>query len=137
MKAFIIISTIILVFGSDVYQKNNQDCYYNINADDFFLKVNQEEIFILDVREYKNFKKNRINGALSIPDKKTLIEFTSKIDNNSKLLIYCTKGEVSAQVCEILCKELGFSEVYNLDKGINNWIDKGYDLDKSKYKREK
>ena len=54
---------------------------------------------------------------------------TSKLEElyqykDEVILIYCAKGQSSAIVCKYL-ESKGFSNVYNLLNGINNYISKG------------
>ena len=49
-----------------------------------------------------------------------------KIDENTKILVYCAGGYRSALAAKTL-KDLGFKNVYNLG-GYSEWIDNGGDI---------
>jgi len=136
MKVFVLLFTIFLSIGSNVYQKNPQDCYESINADDFYLYMNQDSTVVLDVREYKEYKKNRISDARSIPNKKFLLEYCKNLDKQTIILVYCEMGITSKTVSKILCNELKFTNVYNLNQGLETWIMRGYDIDNSRIKKK-
>lgn len=135
MKVITIIFTILLSIGSDFHQKKIDDCFVLVQPDDFFLKMHQDNSIVLDVRLYKEFKKSRIDGAIAIPDKQTLVNFCQKLNKNTNLLIYCSDGYRSKTASEILCKELNFKNVYSLNQGLESWINRGYDLDETRYKK--
>lgn len=55
--------------------------------------------------------------------------FTKKYkDPNQLIVAYCKSGARGAIVVNRL-KELGYTNVYNLDGGIKAWMAKGYDVD--------
>ncbi len=58
-------------------------------------------------------------------------EISSRIDElpqdkNRKIVLYCRSGSMSRVAAEELVK-MGYTNVYNLDGGINAWKAQGYD----------
>lgn len=137
MKVLTLIFTILLSISSVIHQKNNNHCYTLIKADDFFLKMHQENTIVIDVRVFKNYKKSRIDGAIAIPDKKTLLDFFYSLNKNTTILVYCSDGYRSGTAADILCRELNFIHVFSLNRGLDEWINRGYDVDKTPYRKIK
>jgi len=88
----------------------------------------KKNILILDVRtdmEYKN--RGHIKDAILIP----VQNLNSRIDElenfkNHKILVYCASGSRSVSACRILYKH-DFNP-YNINGGINGWINNNYKL---------
>lgn len=84
---------------------------------------NNDDAFILDVRESGDFGKGHIKGAINLP----LSAFKDKLDSisshkNSVVLAYCASGASSSKACRLLT-QAGFTNVHNIAGGINAWLD--------------
>ena len=96
--------------------------------------ISESNTVIIDVREESEVHSlGIIKNAIHIP--RGLLEFTLvpnssnnpvKIDENTKILVYCAGGYRSALAAKTL-KDLGFKNVYNLG-GYSEWIDNGGDI---------
>lgn len=92
--------------------------------------IDAEEHFLLDVRTPAEFKAGHLKNASNIDFYHE--EFTDKIDlldKRKKYLVYCRSGNRSRQTM-FLMRDLGFEEVFNLDKGIISWNDHGFNIEK-------
>ena len=79
---------------------------------------NCEDLMIIDVRRYSEFKESKIPNAINIPVEELEWEIEELKENKDKpILVYCKDGHKSALACEMLDKE-GFSKLYNLGQGI-------------------
>jgi rhodanese-related sulfurtransferase len=136
MKVFVLIITIIFSNGSNIHQKNVQECFKLLSADDFNLKLFQDNTVVIDVRILKEYKRARILGAVSIPDKETLITFCNNLDVNTTILVYCSDGYRSETASHILCSELNYKNIYSLNRGLESWVDRGYGLDKTRFRNK-
>lgn len=81
---------------------------------------NNEDVFVLDVRESYEHKISNIGGTL-IP----LGELRDRIQEiatykDKEVVVYCRSGNRSARACELMLQE-GFSNVWNLKGGVNQW----------------
>ena len=132
MKALFIIFTILFALGSNFSQKKSQECYHNINADDFNLIIETNEVILIDVRLFNEFRKERINGALLATNRESLKLILNDISSNQKILVYCDEGDRSETAAKIICNEMNYKKVYNLIDGIIAWKKKGYLTDKSR-----
>ena len=98
----------------------------DIGPSEFKESINKREnAILLDVRTPQEIAQGYLEGAINInfsaPD------FTNQLDRLDKtkpVYVYCRSGRRSASAMNTL-KDLGFSEVYNLQGGIINWANAG------------
>ena len=88
-------------------------------------------IQLLDVRTLAEHMEGHIPGSLNINVKDE--NFANCIDelldkNRREVAVYCRSGRRSRTAADILVKK-GF-KVYNLDKGILNWMEEGREIEK-------
>ena len=82
-----------------------------------------EGLVILDVRTPEEFDAGHLEGA-------TLIDFyepdfadrIADLDRDTPYLLYCRSGNRSGSAAELM-EELGFTDVTDVDGGINAWVD--------------
>lgn len=80
---------------------------------------------LLDVRTPEEFDAGHLAGATNVDF--YAAEFTAQLDALDKeqpYFVYCRSGNRSAQTIEIM-RDLGFSEVYELEGGILSWLGAG------------
>lgn len=77
------------------------------------------KIQIIDVRESYEYDLCNINGLL-IPITE-IKDSTQKISSKNNVIIHCHKGSRSKAAIQILQKEFGFTNLYNLTGGIDKW----------------
>tara|TARA_B100001778_G_scaffold287097_1_gene254746 strand:+ start:350 stop:736 length:387 start_codon:yes stop_codon:yes gene_type:complete len=105
-----------------------------LSFDESLSIISESNTVIIDVREESEVHDlGLIKNAIHIP--RGLLEFTLipnspnnpvKIDDSTKILVYCAGGYRSALAAKTL-KDLGFKNVYNLG-GYSEWIDNGGDI---------
>lgn len=78
----------------------------------------KELIQVIDVREPSEFSEFNING-INIP-LKTLSNHTDKIRKDIPVIIHCQRGSRSKKAIELLQKDFGFTNLYNLTGGIES-----------------
>ncbi len=86
------------------------------------------DFMIIDVRSEGEFSGGHIPGAINLLY--TAPDFTDKMKQNGKektYLIYCLSGGRSASAIKKLLP-LGFTHLYNLDGGIMDWENEGYEV---------
>jgi len=91
------------------------------------IQINQENpnFVIIDVRTQEEFNTGHITKA-SMVDYESL-DFNTKIselDRNKKYLVYCRTARRSGLAVKVM-QDLGFREVYDMAKGINQWKAEG------------
>ncbi|MDO9518039.1 MAG: rhodanese-like domain-containing protein [Methanosarcinaceae archaeon] len=86
--------------------------------------IDNNEVFLLDVRTQEEFDAGYIEGAILIPD----YELASRLDEvpeDAKILVYCRSGRRSVTASNILI-DAGYPDVYNMLGGINEWNNAEY-----------
>jgi rhodanese-related sulfurtransferase len=133
MKKVFLLSICLTIFILNSFPQNkSQNCYHNINSDDFNLLIETKELILIDVRLAKEFRKERLFHARLAASSQTLIPILKNLDKNIFVLVYCDEGERSKTASQIICNELGFKNVYNLKGGIVNWKKRGYSVNYSR-----
>jgi adenylyltransferase/sulfurtransferase len=85
-------------------------------------KMDARDAFeLIDVREPFEFEIARIDGAKLIPLGE-IPEHANELDREQTLIVHCHSGRRSAQAVRLL-KQHGFTNVYNLEGGIDAWSD--------------
>ena len=82
---------------------------------------NDEDVFILDVRNPEEYEISRIEGSKLIPLGE-LPERVAELNTADDIVVHCRSGVRSADAVEFL-KQAGFKKVKNLVGGINAWAD--------------
>ena len=107
-----------------------EEPYKNLTCAQFAELINNPEVQLVDVRTMEEYTEGHIAGSLIIDVKDE--NFASLVDEqlakNKKVAVYCRSGRRSRTAADILVKK-GF-KVYNLDKGILNWIEEGKEVEK-------
>jgi len=93
-----------------------------ISAQELKRKLDAHEAFeLIDVREPFEYEIARIDGAKLIPLAE-IGERTEELQREQPIVVHCHSGERSAQAVRLL-QQRGFSNVYNLEGGIDAWSD--------------
>lgn len=97
-----------------------------IDVDKAF-QLREEGTFLLDVRTPAEWTEVHIPGAYLIPLDELPVRI-SELPEDQDILIYCRSGNRSAKALSIL-QNAGFSQVYSMTGGINEWINAGYPVE--------
>lgn len=85
---------------------------------------------LIDVRTPDEYEMGHLSGAKLIDfrekDFKTKM---STLDKTRPVLVYCAVGGRSGKAADML-KEMGFSQVYDLEGGINAWSGTGKEVER-------
>src|SRR6056297_3728132 len=119
MNKIFILLTLFFTIPFSYAQKTDNVCFKNISADDFYIQINTHDAFLIDVRLFKEYRKNRIKGALPAANKESLLSLCEKLDKNTPVYVYCEDGDRSRTAARILCREVGFKHVYNFKNRLN------------------
>jgi len=84
------------------------------------------DIRVLDVRTENEYGAGHIGGAELVPLSE-LEQRTGELDKDDALLVYCKSGTRSAEASNILIQH-EFESVYNMEGGINAWVNAGYPI---------
>ena len=104
--------------------------YKDLNSAQFEELIKNENVQLLDVRTLAEYMEGHIPGSLNInvQDKDFSSCIDDLLDNKKEVAVYCRSGRRSRTAADILVKK-GF-KVYNLDKGILNWMEEGREIEK-------
>ena len=85
-------------------------------------------LVILDVRTPLEYSSGHLNGSINLDFKSpSFSDQIARQDRNNAYLLYCRTGIRSARVL-LLMRSLGFRELYNLTKGIEQWQREGFEV---------
>lgn len=95
----------------------------NISSTEAVVLMNRAKPLILDVRDATEFAAGHIQGAKHIP----VAELAARLKEIEKfkdkpVLVHCQKGMRATAACSIL-KGQNFSQLYNLQGGLNAWVE--------------
>lgn len=96
--------------------------FENINNEKFLKLYKNREYILLDVRSIEEYNYINIKGSIFLDFHSIdFEELLDSFDRNQKYILYCRSGKRSFYTMTLM-KEYGFSEVYNLQEGINNFL---------------
>ena len=131
MKIFFIIFALFTKFvNAEIIDINNRELSNLI----------EKEIKIIDVRTQNEWKSTGIiKGSFLISllnkNKKFIFQdcyeiFNNKFDRNKSIIFICASGVRSNYISHLVKKKKPDLVIYNLKKGINNWIRSGYKVER-------
>lgn len=92
--------------------------------------ADQDTCIILDVRTPDEYARGHIKGSVNenyfSPEFRSII---SKLDRDKKYLVYCAQGTRGSRTMNLM-RDLGFSDVTNIQGGISAWQDVGLPVEK-------
>ena len=105
--------------------------YKNLSSAQFEELIKSPNVQLVDVRTLAEHMEGHIPGSLNINVKDeegfpTAVD--ELLDKEKEVAVYCRSGRRSRTAADILVKK-GF-KVYNLDKGILNWMEEGREIEK-------
>ena len=105
---------------------NKKAEYKNLTSAQFEELIKNPNVQLVDVRTLAEHMEGHIPGSLHINVKDEAnfpIAVDSLLNKDQEVAVYCRSGRRSRTAADILVKK-GF-KVYNLDKGIMNWMEEG------------
>jgi rhodanese-related sulfurtransferase len=98
----------------------------HFSADEFekqLIAVKNEQL--IDVCYPREYEKSHIAGARNINFRSSNFrEEIDKLNKTKPILIYCHRG-VRSKLTAMMCKKMGFKNIYELDEGLKGWVDAG------------
>lgn len=107
---------------ADEKTESDSQLYANLSAEEARSLLDQKnDILIIDVRSEWEARGMRLPGAHHTGrSKEQLAALAQQFDQDTPILVYCAGGFRSRLAITPL-KELGFHEIYHLDRGIMAW----------------
>lgn len=85
----------------------------------------EDSLQVVDVRTPEEYDVSHLKNAQNIcVTSDDFKEKVAKLDKEKPVYVYCKKGGRSAKAATIL-KEMGFTEVYDLQGGMMSWEEEG------------
>jgi thiosulfate sulfurtransferase len=81
--------------------------------------IENSEVTIVDIRDPSSFAAGHVPGALSI-NNTNVAEFITHADFEKPLLVFCYHGHSSQGAADYFGSQ-GFSDVYSVDGGFEEW----------------
>ncbi len=109
----------------------NSTVVTNLSAERFkAIIANDKGGTIIDLRTTEELeKKGYIKGAVQLDYlAKDSDKQIDKLDKNKTYYIYCAGGGRSSE-CATYMEKAGFKRVYTLEKGLSEWIQKGFPVE--------
>jgi len=86
-------------------------------------------LVVLDIRTPEEFNEARLADAIMVDYYAAdFADQLDQLDKNVPYVLYCRTGNRSSDAVKTM-KELGFTEVYEIDGGIVNWYEQGYPVE--------
>jgi phage shock protein E len=100
----------------------------NLSATEFQKKISEPGVVILDVRTAGEFMGGHIAKAINIDvEGMTFDGDIAKLDKSATYAVYCRSGRRS-QLAVDRMKDAGFTNLFNLNAGVEDWVSAGFPL---------
>ena len=121
---------------------SSQCAYENVTACQAKSILEDEDVFLLDVRTPAEFNYSHIEGATLIPlknvpahdpvnlsDDKLLPNRMKELpkDKDTKIVVYCYTGKRGGIASQMIA-DAGYKRVYNIQGGLTAWVNAGYPI---------
>jgi thioredoxin 1 len=138
MKSFsAIIALLLFSYCYSIAQVPDSVKYKSLDPYYFHLDyLKTDTALLVDVREFFEFRRQRIKDAVNIPSSGNLEKSYDTINKNCSLFLYCTTDYRSERVAKKLY-DIGFRKLFSLEGGIVAWRKEGFPVEKKKVKRKK
>jgi len=85
---------------------------------------------LIDVRELEEFAEARLPGAVALPMSEIRNRW-QEIPDDVVVVLYCRSGNRSGQIASTLRARAGYTQIYNLAGGIQEWFARRLPVDTS------
>jgi len=104
--------------------------------EEFYLNIKSTDVpLIIDARTWKEYRKDRIHGAILTESSISLKSVVDSFDMEQAIFVYCGDNQRSTVVCSFL-RDWGYTNVSELAGGMMAWKLASYEIDTEKIKRE-
>src|SRR3989344_742531 len=132
-KIFIVIGFVVIIavlifsffsLDSNTSDLKNEFGYKDISSAELMDMMNNKDFLLIDVHIPEQ---QHIKGTdMFIPYEEINLNFNKlPSDKSKKIVLYCRSGSMRAEASKILV-ERGYTNVYNLKNGVNEWKYLGY-----------
>ncbi|MBC8519535.1 MAG: FKBP-type peptidyl-prolyl cis-trans isomerase [Gammaproteobacteria bacterium] len=109
--------------------------YTDINNEELQTLLKEDDIVLVDIRRPEEWKKTGIveeSEMITAFTKRGSLhpefneKFLKRFKADDRVIIICRTGNRTARLAQALVGEMGWKNVYNVKRGITDWIKKGY-----------
>jgi len=112
-----------------------QDKSRPLSPDEFYLGIKSADVpLIIDVRTWKEYRKDRIRGAILTESSTSLKSIVDSLDIEQPIFVYCDDNQRSTSACSFL-RDWGYTNVTELAGGMIAWKQAAYEIDTEKIKK--
>lgn len=123
-------------FISLLAQDVTEDKSQLLTPEEFYLGIKSANVpMIIDARTWKEYRKDRIQGARLTESSIGLKSVVDSVDLEQPIFVYCDDNQRSTAACSFL-RDWGYLNVSELAGGMNAWKLASYEIDTEKIKRE-
>ncbi len=103
-----------------------------LSPEEFFIGIKSADVpLIIDVRTWKEYRKDRIHGARLTESSVILKSVVDSVDIDHPIFVYCDDNQRSTVACSFL-RDWGYINVSELAGGMIAWKLASYEIDKEK-----
>lgn len=126
MKKILLFLSLVIALGFNSCKDNSENKQITvISPEEVYEAVTNSDRQLIDVRTTEEFAEGHVANSKNIcVTEDDFKEKASKLNKNEPVYVYCKSGKRSAKAAQIL-KEMGFTEIYDMDGGILNWEKQG------------
>jgi rhodanese-related sulfurtransferase len=124
---------IILLLGCGTDSSSQSEfSVQNVDAEQFQELVKSGDGITLDVRTPEEVSEGYIASAITLDyQAEDFEEKINQLPKEKEIYVYCKVGGRSSKAADMLLSK-GFSKVYQLEKGLDDWKEKGLPITKQK-----
>ena len=111
------VGIIVLLLGLEVYRRIRGS--QPLSPMQAVLRMNRDDIAVLDIREMHYFAKGHLSGARHVPLAQLPI-YLKKLTTQTPILLVAEQGEPPYKINQLL-RIQGFKQLYYLEGGVRAW----------------
>ena len=113
-------------------QNVDEDKSILLSPEDFYIAIKSADVpLIIDVRTWKEYRKDRIPGARLTETSTILKTVVDSVDVDQAIFVYCDGNQRSKAACSFL-RDWGYTNVFELAGGMIAWKLTSYEIDTEK-----
>jgi rhodanese-related sulfurtransferase len=124
MKSILFLMTLALMSNAAIHAQTVDSLKYTVVTANEFQKgfEGNSNAVLIDSRDYKDYRKSRIPGAVNIiwPIPEKYFSGPEAPSKDKPLFIYCYAGNRSKKV-SVIFYDHGYRNIYSLKGGFNGW----------------
>jgi len=135
MRILLLLTLFAINVISVVAQDTAEDKSLLLSPEEFYLGIKSANVpLIIDARTWKEYRKDRIHGAILTESSTSLKSVVDSLDIEQSIFVYCDDNQRSTSACSFL-RDWGYTNVTELAGGMIAWKLAAYEIDTEKIKK--